>query len=1022
MSPHIRNPREYTQHDELMDLYPEDLSDYDSDDEGQHDEEYYADKGYSVPHLIRPQDHDLMTTISFKASQNIHIYDVRKKKTYLQAYIDTEYQEDIGISIQCRYLGMLGGFQVGGSFMIIDEQYKSFITPETINVLRSKYDAPIYYYNISGNLEEPVLLQHILMDLQLESNITFESKGLEAIKIPLRLFFFYSFTDLTITFGRNTMRHIYKDPKSSVSSKNNINGKFSSTFIYKQRCFDFKVRLADMSGLQSEPLKDIATACGFDTSLKTSLDPYKACMSQALKEQPVLFCEYGMNDCHLLWAIIHKKVSIFNSLIVDQYKINDSSALFTIHTLPLTIGSIVNQIFQIYLRYVVFQNNDAYRAAAFKQGYLNPTATHYKDHKLSIGDIQCLFTIEEFEKFKREKPEAFNRISKSLEDRDALLYDCMQLASAKHIVDQSVNDNLITSALVSGGRTLNERPNEWLIRFGADIDLAMAYGSQLRKLHLPIGRPNRYTTSFNQTKTITLGQFMKKNEHNLQRGMYKIIVSGTLSFEQDLISSRIIAPEILSKRTKSFGVAEFSSNCTTVPIVMLRNQIIYGTVTAPIWKILTTFCTSQELNEFKLLKVDSAVYWLDSNRVESIKELSEEFLKDKGTNSFDGITNRTTDTRTFKWFSVDLEDFIGVLADKRAELKADKNNPIAQASQYHYKLIINTFWGVISSVFFKINNVVCSEIVTSAIKCQIWMINKALNTVLSITDGGPYSLENVAFLKDNERRPGMDVLSNYEKYKRHRGVEFGPLGGLDWKSMFEKNVNPYEMGNLDKLAKDHIDDFCKSYSIRFQSNIEHKMDQTFLHCSYIGKAHYMFMTYDKEKKDYSKIYYKIRGFRPDDRVEFSNPVYDLLLFIIQNDGKKKDLFYIPNNFNYQVIKTIRLHGWRIAQRKTVSPLDPVYFKSHEEILPGDTVRYEFTYRLNNGHTHIKTVKEYNQRTRRSQKKVKYLINGQEAETRCVLFERYLNTEGLKITLIKLNKNDLERFSIKGATKTPKPRK
>ena len=75
-----------------------------------------------------------------------------KKKTYMQAYLDTEYNGDVGISIQCRYLGMLGGFQVGGSFMIIDEQYRSCITPETINTLRNKYDAPIYYYNISENL------------------------------------------------------------------------------------------------------------------------------------------------------------------------------------------------------------------------------------------------------------------------------------------------------------------------------------------------------------------------------------------------------------------------------------------------------------------------------------------------------------------------------------------------------------------------------------------------------------------------------------------------------------------------------------------------------------------------------------------------------------------------------------------------------------------------------------------------------------------------------------------------------
>jgi hypothetical protein len=76
-------------------------------------------------------------------------------------------------------------------------------------------------------------------------------------------------------------------------------------------------------------------------------------------------------------------------------------------------------------------------------------------------------------------------------------------------------------------------------------------------------------------------------------------------------------------------------------------------------------------------------------------------------------------------------------------------------------LLINTLWGDFTSVFFKISNVLCSQLVWNTIRNIVWMISKALGTALSITDGGPYSLTEVFKLKTelkSFKKPGLHIL------------------------------------------------------------------------------------------------------------------------------------------------------------------------------------------------------------------------------------------------------------------------
>jgi hypothetical protein len=78
-----------------------------------------------------------------------------------------------------------------------------------------------------------------------------------------------------------------------------------------------------------------------------------------------------------------------------------------------------------------------------------------------------------------------------------------------------------------------------MINHGTDIDISSAYGTCLRKLKFTIGRPRIYSTTFNQSKSISLHQFLINYASKLKKGLYKIVVTGKLSFSQDIIFSKL---------------------------------------------------------------------------------------------------------------------------------------------------------------------------------------------------------------------------------------------------------------------------------------------------------------------------------------------------------------------------------------------------------------------------------------------------------------------------------------------------
>jgi hypothetical protein len=87
-------------------------------------------------------------------------------------------------------------------------------------------------------------------------------------------------------------------------------------------------------------------------------------------------------------------------------------------------------------------------------------------------------------------------MSKDLSGNKVFNYYPWQYSSVNYLISESPKStNIPVLGLITGGRTVNERPEEVLIEYGADVDIQSAYGSRLLNIIFPIGRPDVLTNT-----------------------------------------------------------------------------------------------------------------------------------------------------------------------------------------------------------------------------------------------------------------------------------------------------------------------------------------------------------------------------------------------------------------------------------------------------------------------------------------------------------------------------------------------
>lgn len=787
------------------------------------------------------------------------------------------------------------------------------------------------------------------------------------------VYMYFSPVDITgCLLNRRIARQVYSS--GDLTKKRNINGSIKHPEI------PCELIIRDLIGAFNSSLDAAFDLVGTIPNKYKHLikSEEKGSMDSVMKERPSDLLLYALGDSIYLHDLWKDRVKQINELIKGSLGFNPS---FTVDNCPRTMGSLVSSIFNMWLTHehhdLMLASNvlasvcksDYGRFKAFKQALKDWDVTenficHYGDKAMKINPA---------------KPDKIFPGNVKLGGSGSVA----GLASGSiRALGGLYDDTARLNAIVQGARCFNEDPSKVSRDDVLDIDLNSCYGSALTRFDFTIGKPRVFGRSQGDDKT-TLREFLQKNESELLDNLYQIVVSGDLSFSQDLIYSKVnITPESIVKTLANLDESgddseEFNNSLLGWEreveaahlggdFVLMTNQIENGIITSEVLKTLRSVSSDNELNEILKLEVVAAAWYPASQ--ECNPEEMFWHLKTKPGSIFNKEGKRH-DQRTEKWCRISLDGFVGKLIAYRRSLKKQKRKKGDEfdVKQNAMKLFINTTYGCLASPYFPMGNVIIANNITAAARVGVWMVSKALGTVQSITDGGAYSNSDVRFFK-GVKKPGLDVLSNYRKTNQHRSIKTGELfdfeeiynglidggklltelikakkDGLEVEDQLkevEKSLNDLK-DSIDRKATEHINNFWDFYGLKLPFDIEHKHDHICRKLVYFNRADYLFIEPIKADSEINGVPYTIavRGAK-----QKNHPKKMLLMFM----GGLVDFDDLNIHFEYEQL--CGLNEWVDA-----------YKKQHEWVdycLPGETRIKDTSLKPNLNHLPVANYEEY----------------------------------------------------------------
>jgi hypothetical protein len=476
-----------------------------------------------------------------------------------------------------------------------------------------------------------------------------------------------------------------------------------------------------------------------------------------IKCQELKSLEEGLAQVILLDQIEVKMEQLIRQ-ILEELQLNKD--LFKNKKLPTTIGTIVSIIFKEYI----------------------------KEH---FGTDRA--RLESLNKKWQSKNVAGKRINSILSG-----------GNIESIVKSYPHTSGILNSITQGGRTNNERWQEFHLKNILDLDFSSCYLNTLKTLDYPIGLPTIVHYD-NQQKKLTLKEFLIKYQNELVPHMFTITISGKLKHSQNLLYSKIITVNQLEKfKDENKG-----------HLIILENELINTILTTDLIEALKKICTNTEWNDITNSTVITAMLYKKSdqctkeeflNKLEEINSNEKRYVSKKGEGDL-------IDNRPKCWYPIPLNPLFENLHLMRQKTKIEKNKGL----ELIIKTITNTIYGVISSPIFGISNTVVSNVTTARARLAIWLTSRALNGIQCITDGHAYNpLTTFKIKRKKEKLPSLSRLSNLYKLKQHRNIEQIKLGNKDWEELYStKNIKKITE-NIDSIATKHIEDFWKNYNIDIQ--------------------------------------------------------------------------------------------------------------------------------------------------------------------------------------------------------------
>ncbi len=384
---------------------------------------------------------------------------------------------------------------------------------------------------------------------------------------------------------------------------------------------------------------------------------------------------------------------------------------------------------------------------------------YYTDPKFTIGStIANLFasTIKNL----------FNTDSK---DNDTINLFC-RYASADYLKNLSTTGAL--NAKVDGGRCRNNRPiHTYHKGVICDNDIKGCYGDGLRVQTYPLGIPSLldYPRDTKRNKYLTLKQFLSKYRRYFIPGLWHARISLDddvyLDNQQDYFASFIPPKSMRNLQTDdvSHGTDKWWEIDNFGESKIFKNEITNGIITHDGLQWLENVASPKLRNELLTkLKVVTAMWYSNKDKVNSIADLLESHRKHQGVNTTEIKYLKRRQRKVsiheecHKWYGLNLgELLVTKLMQERA--KYPKKSPLNNL----YKLCVNTIYGDMVSPYFKIGNVVVGNNITARARALAWCMEKGFNGWQTITDGCAFDMNKVTQPQDNRKVNSTNTLHQY---------------------------------------------------------------------------------------------------------------------------------------------------------------------------------------------------------------------------------------------------------------------
>jgi hypothetical protein len=790
----------------------------------------------------------------------------------------------------------------------------------------------------------------------------------------LRLAMFFSPKDLEYAVGWRRFREAIHAGK--VHQHSSLTGTVAG------------VRIRDLWGWAGKaPLVKLAAALGVPMADKDLLDEDdKKNMYATLCRKPEDFLRYAVADAGVLLTLYDRFVAFMRRTQTEVLKMHDDD-LWHEGDIPMTAGRLAAETLRRWLRRQAGNWAEVVDFCCRKLGYLDADAADWEGQRFRRQAVLARYRDPESLAAAAADPTAAKELR--LFRRARYQFTALEGASVCWWASLPTIETAGYNALVHGGRCNNEMPYEYRIGPGLDVDIAGCYGSCLRDVMYPMGLPSVWSYQPNEARP-TLGEWLRQNGHDLVDGLWVCVVSGRLSFGQDLIVSRLVKSSDLRKPVTGDG------GKITGLSALLRKQIENGVITAAVLKALRAVASNAEWREIARLRVVTAVAYRARDRRPDAETWCREVM---AAPSEDGVARleagTPADLRTRAWFGVPLEDFVGRLADERGHCKERRREAVTpedgqhwQGRDYILKLLINSLYGAIGSRLFAVGNTVIANNITARARVGVWMVAKALLLRSSITDGAPYT-PSVVPCYNPERKPGLAVLARmWEWHNPRHGRKLVSMGGRDWPA----GVLP---ADADEVALAQVRSFWQPYGLDFGFTLAHKAEHTFTVGAYWGKADYALKTATTEGTVHALRGKEPRGCHKKDTVP--HPSFTLLDNILAGSDE------FPRDLRYTRGGLLKIGRYMQAQASREG------YARIKGLRPGDDLpETRHKARYNNTHMPVDDVATFLKRSRR--KKVSRRLP-------LPWFERY-RAEGIARVHRQMADDDLR---LPGAPPSPRKR-